>query len=44
MRTKEENDISDSVKKVISKKIKIHTYYDQFLYHPDDISFELDAS
>ena len=41
--TKEENDISDSVKKAISKKIKIHTYYDQFLYHPDDISFELDA-
>ena len=32
--TKEENNISDSVKKSISKEIKIHTYYDQFLYHP----------
>ena len=41
--TKEENNVSDSIKKAISKKIKIHTYYDQFLYHPEDISFELDA-
>ena len=41
--TKEESNLSDSVKKAISKKIKIHTYYDQFLYHPKDISFELDT-
>ena len=41
--TKEENNVSDNVKKSISKKIKIHTYYDQFLYHPKDIKFELDA-
>ena len=41
--TKEENNVSDSVKKSISKEIKIHTYYDQFLYHPKDISFQLDA-
>ena len=38
--TKEENNVSESVKKSISKEIKIHTCYDQFLYHPKDISFQ----
>ena len=42
--TKEEKRIYQIVsKRQFQKKIKIHTYYDQFLYHPDDISFELDA-
>ena len=39
--TKEELIIANSLKIKLSDKIKIHTYYDQFLFHPEDMSMEL---
>ena len=39
--TREEKNVSDKLKKILSKEIKIHSYYDQFLFHPDDIPFEI---
>lgn len=37
--TKEENDVTSAVEKVINN-IKHRTYYDQFLFHPEDIPFD----
>ena len=34
--TKEEKNIEIELKNNLSPKIKTHSYYDQFLYHPDD--------
>ena len=39
--THEERIVSKRLKKNLSEKIKLHTYYDQFLFHPDDIPFEI---
>ena len=41
--TKEERDITDLIKKNLSQKISWIESYDQFLFHPDDIPFEIDA-
>lgn len=35
--TSEEVEVLENVKSSIADTIKIHDYYDQFLYHPDDI-------
>jgi deoxyribodipyrimidine photo-lyase len=35
--TSEELQVLNNVKSTIGDNIKIHDYYDQFLYHPDDI-------
>tara|TARA_R110000868_G_scaffold210919_1_gene461001 strand:+ start:53 stop:1363 length:1311 start_codon:yes stop_codon:yes gene_type:complete len=35
--TSEEVDVLNTVKKAVSKEINFHQYYNQFLYHPDDI-------
>ena len=37
--TSEERIVSERLKKNLSEEIKIHSYYDQFLFHPDDIPF-----
>ena len=39
--TYEERIITERLKKNLLEKIKLHTYYDQFLFHPDDIPFEI---
>ena len=39
--THEERIITERLKKNLLEKIKLHTYYDQFLFHPDDIPFEI---
>ncbi len=35
--TSEEIDVFNTVKKTISNEVSFYEYYDQFLYHPDDI-------
>ena len=35
--TSEELEVFENVKKSVSTRIQFNTYYDQFLYHPDDI-------
>ena len=37
--TSEERIVSERLKKNLSEEIKIHSFYDQFLFHPDDIPF-----
>ena len=39
--TTEERIVSVRLKKNLSEEIKIHSYYDQFLFHPDNIPFEI---
>ncbi len=39
--TSEERNMSEKLKKNLSEEIKFHTYYNQFLFHPNDIPFEI---
>ena len=41
--TYEELNVIKAVKKVIPKNIKLNSYYDQFLFHPEDISMTIDS-
>ena len=40
--TKEERLVEDALRKNISTEVKIHSAYDQFLFHPEDIPMSLD--
>lgn len=37
--TSEEQLVLENVKKMIPREVKIHEFYDQFLFHPDDVPF-----
>lgn len=39
--TQEESDTEASLKNTVSSNIKWHSYYNQFLFHPEDINFEI---
>ncbi len=39
--TQEESIVINSVKQKLSKTISLYYYYDQFLYHPDTINFDI---
>ena len=41
--TSEEFKSSESLQKKISNHIRIHNYYDQFLFHPEDIPVEVES-
>ena len=38
--TQEEVNVFESVKKTLPNSVSIKTYYDQFLFHPEDVSIE----
>lgn len=40
--TKEEVDVERNTRENCSDDIKFHSHYNQFLYHPEDINFEID--
>ena len=40
--TQEEQITTDALKKNISNKVVIHSFYDQFLFHPDDLPIEIE--
>ena len=40
--TREEKISSESVRKELTSAITIHTFYDQFLFHPEDIPMEIE--
>ena len=39
--TQEETQTIDTILSVLPKSVKIYSYYDQFLYHPDHLPFEV---
>ena len=41
--TQEEQITTDALKKNISDKVLVHSFYDQFLYHPDDLPIEIES-
>ena len=40
--TQEEVNVIESVKKIIPDSVSIKRYYDQFLFHPEDVPIEID--
>ena len=41
--TREERETADQVKKKITPNVNIHTHYDQFLFHPEDIPMDINS-
>ena len=41
--TQEEQITTDTLKKSISEKVVVHSFYDQFLFHPDDLPIEIES-
>jgi deoxyribodipyrimidine photo-lyase len=41
--TQEEQITTNTLKKSISEKAEVHSFYDQFLFHPDDLPIEIES-
>ena len=39
---KEEQDCEREVKSVLSESIQFHSFYDQFLFHPEDVPIDIE--